>query len=47
MLTVQVKDTYKKKRENESLPDYIKTLTSPKRAKHFDSLITMDPEVSP
>ena len=43
---LQVKDTYRKIGRNSSLPNYIKTIASPRRARHFDRLITMDPKVS-
>ena len=42
----QVENTYRRKGKSESLPDYIANITSPKRARHFDSLVKMDPEVS-
>ena len=42
----QVESTYRRKGKSESIPDYIANITSPKRARHFDSLVKMDPEVS-
>ena len=42
----QVENTYRRKGKSESIPDYIANITSPKRARHFDSLVEMGPEVS-
>ena len=41
----KVEDIYRWKGP-EILPDYIKNITSPRRIRHFDSLVKMDPKVS-
>ena len=41
----KVEDIYRWK-GSEILPDYIKNITSPKRIRHFDSLVKMEQKVS-
>ena len=41
----QVKDVYRRK-NGALLPDYIKGLSNPNRAKYYDSLVALKPEVT-
>ena len=41
-----MKDVYQRK-TGASLPDYIKGLSNPKRGKYYDSLVKLQPEVTP
>ena len=45
-INAQVKDVYQRK-TGASSPDYIKGLSNPNREKYYDSLVKLQPEVTP